>query len=404
MSSARKHRDPFSFGCLFPLRPLVAGLLLSVLGVVAPQGAAAQFQDTVEEPFRGLTDDGEPRSGLFPVRATGVSTEPVVEAARRYLGSLTAEQRAQATFPLESDEWRHWANYPQLDRRGLSFRDMDRAQREAAYDLIRAGLSAKGFRQARDIMRVAGWVQELMDDEEIYGEHLYFLNVLGEPSSTEPWGWQLDGYHLVVNYFVLGDQVVMTPAFWGIEPAQVEEGPLAGTEVLQPEQDRALQLMRSLGPDQRRQARIGTEKTENNLLAGAFQDNLELEYAGISASQLDGAQRDRLLELIGLYVRNLREGHAEIRMEEVREHLEETHFAWLGGTGPDALFYYRIQSPVILIEFDHTVPVVLREELGGEPSRQHIHSVVRTPNGNDYGKDLLRQHYEAHADDPDHSH
>jgi hypothetical protein len=30
--------------------------------------------------------------------------------------------------------------------------------------------------------------------------------------------------------------------------------------------------------------------------------------------------------------------------------------------------------------------------------------VVRTPNGNDYGKDLLRQHYEAHRTDPDHGH
>jgi hypothetical protein len=34
------------------------------------------------------------------------------------------------------------------------------------------------------------------------------------------------------------------------------------------------------------------------------------------------------------------------------------------------------------------------------PGKAHIHSVVRTPNGNDYGKDLLRQHYARH----DHSH
>ena len=32
----------------------------------------------------------------------------------------------------------------------------------------------------------------------------------------------------------------------------------------------------------------------------------------------------------------------------------------------------------------------------GVTNRQHIHVVVRTPNGNDYGKDLLRQHYERH--------
>lgn len=31
-----------------------------------------------------------------------------------------------------------------------------------------------------------------------------------------------------------------------------------------------------------------------------------------------------------------------------------------------------------------------------QPTRQHIHVVVRTPNGNDYGKDLLGQHYLSH--------
>jgi hypothetical protein len=32
----------------------------------------------------------------------------------------------------------------------------------------------------------------------------------------------------------------------------------------------------------------------------------------------------------------------------------------------------------------------------GVPTRQHIHTIVRTPNGNDYGKDLLRQHLAQH--------
>ena len=50
---------------------------------------------------------------------------------------------------------------------------------------------------------------------------------------------------------------------------------------------------------------------------------------------------------------------------------------------------------MILIEFDHQTPVALK--IPREPGRQHIHAVVRTPNGNDYGKDLLRQHYQQHS-------
>jgi hypothetical protein len=92
------------------------------------------------------------------------------------------------------------------------------------------------------------------------------------------------------------------------------------------------------------------------------------------------------------------EGHARVKMDEVRRHAEKTWFAWIGGSDASSVYYYRIHSPVILIEFDHQKPANLARfsKDRGMPTRQHIHCVVRTPNGNDYGKDLLRQHYLAH--------
>ena len=93
----------------------------------------------------------------------------------------------------------------------------------------------------------------------------------------------------------------------------------------------------------------------------------------------------------------MRDGHARVRMSEVEARLGDTYFAWIGGTADDSVYYYRVHSPVILIEFDHETPVGLRHMYpAGVPYREHIHSVVRTPNGNDYGKDLLRQHYAQH--------
>ena len=68
-------------------------------------------------------------------------------------------------------------------------------------------------------------------------------------------------------------------------------------------------------------------------------------------------------------------------------------FSGFGGLDDKAVFYYRIQSPVVLIEFDHLSGIAFDNE---EPTRNHIHTVVRTPNGGDYGKDLLRQHYARH--------
>jgi hypothetical protein len=160
--------------------------------------------------------------------------------------------------------------------------------------------------------------------------------------------------------------------------------------------------MQSLDPAQRQVAVIQTEKTGNNAVAQAFRDNLVLEYAGIRADRLTPAQQQQLLAVVEAFVGNMDEGHARVRMEEVRAHINETYFAWIGDVGPEAVFYYRIQSPVILIEFDHQNPVALPGPR--VPGRAHIHSVVRTPNGNDYGKDLLRQHYEAHRNDPAHGH
>ncbi len=363
-----------------------------------PQSA----QDPLSEPFLGITTDGTVRPDLFPVRATGVSTGPVREAATAFLEGLPDHQRDEATFPVNALQWRQWSNTSSYLRQGLSFDDMSEAHRELAFDMLRKGLSARGFRQTRDIMRLNGHLAWLVDNHERYGEHLYWVSVMGEPSETEPWGWQLDGHHLVINYFVLGDQVVMTPTFMGSEPTVAESGPYAGAQVLQEEQDLGLALMRALSPEQQGRARIAGSKTGNNAVAQAFRDNLVLDYEGIPVPELDPKQRELLLELVGLFVGNMQEGHARVRMEEVREALDETWFAWIGDTGPDDTFYYRIQSPVVLIEFDHQLPVAL--DGPREPDRRHIHSVVRTPNANDYGRSLLRQHYETHATDPDHGH
>jgi hypothetical protein len=219
---------------------------------------------------------------------------------------------------------------------------------------------------------------------------------MGKPSDKEPWGWQIDGHHLIVNYFVLGDQVVMTPSFFGSEPVRATAGKYKGTEILQDEQNKGLQFVNGLTAAQRAKAILRTEKTGNVNVGEAFKDNVVLDYAGLPASEMTPAQREQLLDLIWEYVRNTREGHAKVKMSEVRKHLERTHFAWIGQTSQDSVFYYRIHSPVILIEFDHQTPAGLRHLLPNKPNQEHIHVVIRTPNGNDYGKDLLRQHYAKH--------
>ena len=109
------------------------------------------------------------------------------------------------------------------------------------------------------------------------------------------------------------------------------------------------------------------------------------------------------MSLIGEYVNNMQPEHAKVRMNEVVNRLDEIWFAWMGPIGGSEGFYFRIHSPVVLIEFDHLAGA--EETPIDIPSRdQHIHSLIRTPNGNDYGRDLLREHYVQYANDPMHGH
>ena len=351
------------------------------------------------EPFKGITAKGEIEPNLFAIRSTGVSTEPVRRAAAAFLASLTAAQQKITAFPVEDNEWRKWMNQSFYVRQGVSFEDMTEPQRDAAFALLRAGLSAKGLKLTRDIMRLNHTLGELNDNNFAeYGEWLYHVTVMGTPSATEPWGWQFDGHHAIINYFVLGDQVVMTPFFTGSEPATAPSGKFKGTTILRDEQQRALAFVNGLADSQRAKAILSFSKTGNNILTEAWKDNVVLDYAGIRATELTDSGRRQLLDLAALYVNNMDDGHARVRMDEVRQYLDRTWFAWIGKTDPGAVFYYRIHSPVILIEFDHNAPANLRH-LAADPTLpnvEHIHTIVRTPNGNDYGKDLLRQHYALH--------
>jgi hypothetical protein len=349
------------------------------------------------EPFKGVTTDGRVAPGLFPIRATGVSTEPVRRAAEAFLAGLNEPLRAKTIYPIDDPEWRKWMNQHFYIRQGVSFQELSPSQRDAAFNLLRAALSAKGLQLTRDIMRLNHTLGELnKNDFEQYGEWLYWLTVMGTPSAKEPWGFQLDGHHAIINYFVLGDQVVMTPLFIGSEPVIATAGKYKGVSILQQEQAGGLALIRALSESQRGKAIIKVSKTSNDNIGEAFKDNVVLDYAGLQASELSAGHRQQLLDLIGLYVSNMDDGHAKVKMAEVRRHLDQTRFAWIGGIEEKSVFYYRIHSPVILIEFDHQLLVGLRHLAADPrvPDRQHIHVVVRTPNGNDYGKDLLRQHYE----------
>jgi len=345
--------------------------------------------EALAQQFRGVTS-GARVGGLFPLARTGISLTPVVEAARYFLSRLTAEQRKAACFAIDDVAWQKWSNiHPWLMRHGICLADLGHDQREAALSLLRETMSASSYQGARDIMKLNEHALEITGKAEEYGEWFYWVSIFGTPSPSEPWGWQIDGHDLIINCFVLGDQIVMTPTFMGSESVLARFGKDKGTRVFAAEEEQGYALMRALSVDERRQATIGHD-LPSELLLGAFQDNRQIDPR---YDELPPEGRERLEALLGPYTGRIRQGHAQIRYDEVKRHLSETHFAWIGAFDDASPLYYRILSPVILIELDHQSGIMYDNDA---PSRDHIHTVVRTPNGNDYGRDLLRQHYAQH--------
>ncbi len=355
----------------------------------------------IASPFMGLTTDGQVIPNLYGLQSTGISTEPLREAAMRLLAELSSQEQAQAKFAIDAPEWRAWSNiHAFVMRHGVCLDDCTETQRSRALDLVRATLSAPGFALARNVMRLNDALGERTGRHLEYSDWYYWLSVFGQPSADEPWGWQLDGHHLNINCFVLGDQVVMTPSFFGAEPTAVDTGKHAGTRVFADEEREGLEFARTLTVDQQKIAMpestegvVRMQRMDGRIQTAAFRDNYLLPYAGIRAADLSTVQQRDLLDLIEIYIGRMREGHARVRMQEIEGHLADTHFVWVGGLADDSVFYYRIQSPVVSIEFDHLNGIAFDND---EPSRNHIHTMVRTPNGNDYGKDLLRQHLLRH--------
>jgi hypothetical protein len=356
-------------------------------------------------PFRGITADGQVQPDLFSIVQTGVPTRGIREAANDFLAAV--RQIAQrAEYTVDAPEWRLWVNSMELRmRHGWFLEDLDQPQRDAALRVARASLSIDGFEQVLNLMHLNRTLGEITGDTTILNEWRYYFTIFGQPHPDEPWGWQVDGHHLNMNCFVLGDQLVLTPCFMGAEPRIADRPPFGDARAFDREQACGLELVQSLSAAQQAEAVLfhamrsdalppeRKHPSEGRMRSGALRDNELMPYEGIRADRLTRGQRGLLVDLIDAYAGVLPAGHAAVRQREILAHLDATHFAWIGAADDTSPFFYKVQSPVLLIEFDHHKGVFLDNE---EPERFHAHSVVRTPNGNDYGRDLLRQHLLEH--------
>jgi hypothetical protein len=355
------------------------------------------------ERFRGLTTDGKLIEGLFSMDPEGAPVAAAAEAASSWLAALDPAIRAKVCFPVDSDLWRHWQNTPLILRDPqVELIELPAPQRALALELVRASLSARGHERAREVMENNLFLGRLVDMTQTLNEWSFTLSIFGTPSTERPWGWQVFGHHLALNCMFLGGKMVLSPVFMGLEPDHDRDG--KHRRMFEPHEQGALRLMRSLSDSERARAVLyGSMLTadqpagryhpdDGRQVGGAFQDNRVVPEEGLLVSSLGVNARRNLLSLAELFVENLPDGPAEGRMRELERYLDKTYFAWIGPVDDVNPFYFRIHSPVALFEFDHHSGIFLANE---EPARFHVHTIARTPNGGDYGADLLRHHYAA---------
>jgi hypothetical protein len=331
---------------------------------------------------------------LGAVRAAERSPAAMADAATKLLASFTAEQRQEASFPFESGEREHWGFVPteMFPRHGLILGKMTDPQRKLAHDLLRTGLSQKGYLTASSIMDLEIVLRGIEDagggDAARPGVARmernpvkYFFSIFGTPSQKGAWGWRVEGHHVSLNFTIIdGSVVASAPSFFGSNPAEVKEGPKKGLRILASEEDTARALVMALDEPQRGKAIINKAAPNDIATMNAVTIN-PLSGDGIPATELKPNQRELLMKVVDSYVSAMASDIAETRMERLRKAgLDKLVFAWSGDLERGKRHYYRVQGPTFLIEYDNT-----------QNDANHIHSVWRDFQG-DFGRDLLRDH------------
>jgi hypothetical protein len=323
----------------------------------------------------------------------------MAKSAQAFLDSLNAEQREKAADPLDSTDRTRWHFIPvnQFPRQGLPLKEMTEPQRKLALDLLRSGLSQRGFTTTSTIMND---LEAILRDTEAAARaakpgagggmtrdpELYFFTIFGTPGNKGAWGWRVEGHHLSLHFTIAnGSAVVAAPTFWGTNPAEVREGPKKGLRALDKEQDAGRAVMMALDDAQKKTALVA-EVAPNDILTTNKVTVDPLSPPGIAVSEMNAKQRELLMQLIAVYTDQMTPDiAAERRAEFEKAGVEKIAFAWAGPVAPGERHYYRVQGPTFVIEFDNT-----------QNNGNHIHSVWRDFES-DFGRDLLREHLAAVA-------
>lgn len=410
---------------------LLAGQVLAQ-NVAVPNAArpdAVQSRPAQTTPQRpGATRPNAAR----PVTARPGTTRPSVvsqrvkhemtQVAQAFLRTLSAEQRQQTVYALGDPEQFIWYYTPH-ERKGLPLKQMNPDQRQAVLALLKTGLSDQGYEKATSIMdmeNVLRVIENRPPNDTYRDPDNYYVTIFGSPDDEKPWSWRLNGHHLLLQFVAQsgpagplvqdrsgqgpsspGRVVAQTPVFFGSNPGLLRNDPgMADTRMADPrlaklpqygkhlfkqEEERAFALLKTITPEQLKQVVVAPVAYPEILSTNVRSVSLE-KMDGLRLADMTAVQRTLFLELLQTYLTNYHVTLANQQFDKLKKNgLDSLRFAWAGDLTPQLGegkgWYYRIHGPTILIEYDNT-----------QSNANHVHTVVRDLT-NDFGEDLLREHY-----------
>ncbi|SLN22718.1 hypothetical protein AQS8620_00622 [Aquimixticola soesokkakensis] len=358
----------------------------------------ALMTKAMEAPFVGVRFDGQEAAGTRTLAGNDAPIAEMTTAMRALQAVLRPEIAAAVCLPSDAPAWRRWHNMPMAwPRDGLGLEEMNTAERDAVMALLRSSLSQEGFATLQALLEINRFSGELIGREKYLNEFCYTVGLFGTPED-DAWGWQFYGHHICLSCRVVGDTYVLSPTLLAAEPTVVDTGPKAGINAFIETEEAALDLIRGLAPDLQARAIVlpsilsgdvpaGRRHWADSLhLGGAFRDNQIIPAEGVCAQEFTPADKARLMTLFETFFTALPQGPGRARRAEIEAHLDQTWLVWMGGIDDWSPFYIRLYSPVVLVELDHHQAVFLTNK---EPARFHVHTITRTPNGGDYGMDLV---------------
>ena len=316
-----------------------------------------------------------------------MAQDNLVQTADRFINSLTTVQQKKLQYSFTDDERFNWHFVPRTDRKGIPLEELNEQQKKAGFDLLGACLSKRGMQHVTDIIQLENILKELEgrgNNDRYRDAGKYYFTIFGKPAEKGTWGWRLEGHHISFTFSAENNRIVSgTPGFLGANPAIVPSGVQKGQETLKEETDGGFTLLQSLTKEQLNTAVINKKALPEIITFDKRMAMIE-HPQGIRYNELNKEQQALFIKLIQVYIHRYTKLFADDMMKEVTAAgLDNLQFAWAGSQQRQSTdgYYYRIQGPTIIIEYDNT-----------QNNANHVHTVLRDLK-HDFGTDELAEHY-----------